>query len=73
MSERCKVAEAIEKTKNYRGFKVSFSGTVNRCKKTMENSDHFILDEMLNNYSEAKEAWLKGDLNTVASFFAIYV
>ena len=63
------VQEAIEYTKNKGGFKVCFSGcvTVNgRGRKLMR-------EELSKHFSIAREAWLSGDIETVAEFFGLYV
>lgn len=63
------VKEAIEHTKNKSGMKVSFSGAVRRTGK----GTNYIRQEIADHYKQAKEAWLKGDLETVAEFFGLYV
>jgi len=58
--------EAMENTKNYKGWKVSINGmTKNRDKSSLEEFDK--------NYHLAREAWLIGDLKEVSDFFGIYI
>ena len=63
------IKEAIEHTKNKKGMKVSFSGSVRRTGK----GTNYIRQEIAEHFALTREAWLKGDLETVAEFFGLYV
>ena len=77
--------EAIEHTKNKKGMKCSMSGMCKNAGKELDRIGPgkrganyaagyaYSLREMASNYDEAREAWLKGDLETVAEFFGLYV
>ena len=71
------IQEAIEHTKDKGGMKVSMSGIVSRItekrKGSVSAADRFMLDGMEKHYQQAREAWLKGDIETVAEFFGLYV
>ena len=60
--------EAIEHTKNKHGMKVDFSGAMRN-----RPDGAFIRAEIAKHFDQAREAWLKGDLGTVAEFFGLYV
>jgi hypothetical protein len=76
---------AIEKTKNKPGMKQSVSGLIRNSSELLEGigedrdgADYgagyaFSLKEMSKHYNQAREAWLKGELETVAEFFGLYV
>jgi len=57
---------AINQSKKYERMKVCVSG----LKKYRSN---FMIKTFLGHYEEAREAWLKGDLETLSDFFGIYV
>jgi len=77
--------EAIEHTKNKKGMKQSVSGLFEQSAfilddigENREGIDYgagyaFTLREMSEHFYQAREAWLKGDLETVAEFFGLYV
>lgn len=64
------INEAIEHTKNKPGVKVSFSGAMRADKSS---GGQWIRGELSKHFKEAREAWLNGDLETVAAFFGLYV
>lgn len=70
------IGEAIEHTKNKKGMKVSMSGLVAGVSRERD-SDHagyaYTSNEMQKHFYQAREAWLAGDLETVAEFFGLYV
>ena len=64
-----KIKEAIEHTKNKPGMYVSFSGVT-----TIDGQGKAYMRRKLSeHYKMAREAWLSGDLETVAEFFGLYV
>ena len=77
--------EAIEHTKNKKGMKQSVSGLfesssemlnlIGKDKDGINFGDGyaFSLVGMSKHFYEAREAWLNGDLETVAEFFGLYV
>lgn len=77
--------EAIEHTKNKKGMKQSVSGLfeqsallLDKVGESGNGMDYgagyaFTLREMAEHFGQAKEAWLTGDLETVAEFFGLYV
>jgi hypothetical protein len=76
--------EAIVHTKNKSGMKQSFSGLCFNSSKLLEFATQdqdvdygagyaYSLTVMAEHYNQAREAWLKGDLETVAEFFGLYV
>ena len=60
--------QAIEHTENKKGMKVDFSGAMRH--RSGGNQFRKIISE---HFDEAREAWLNGDLETVAEFFGLYV
>jgi len=79
------IKEAIEHTKNKKGMKQSVSGLFENSSQILDKIGEdkngmdygagyaFILRQMSEHYNLAREAWLKGDLETVAEFFGLYV
>lgn len=77
--------QAIEHTKNKKGMKQSVSGLFEQSSQILdkigENENGmnygagyaFTLRQMSEHYYQAREAWLTGDLETVAEFFGLYV
>lgn len=68
--------EAIKHTINKGGMKVSVGGVasaIGRSKGRTSNADKFMIDSLQKHFYQAREAWLKGDLETVAEFFGLYV
>ena len=62
------IQEAIDHTKNRKGMKVDFSGAMRH-----RPGGAFIRGEITKHFDQARDAWLKGDLETVAEFFGLYV
>ncbi len=70
------IEKYIEITKNKPGFKLSVSGMISTCatkKGRLSKSDQSGLEEISRLYCLGREAWLKGDLETVAEMFGILV
>ncbi len=70
------IADAIEHTKNKMGMKVSMCGMASQIthhRGAVNNASKFMLDEFQKHFYQAREAWLNGDLETVAEFFGLYV
>lgn len=71
--------QAVEHTKNKKGMKQSMSGFLGKCSRLIVKADPeeemypFVLHKMSDHYKQAREAWLTGDLETVAEFFGLYV
>lgn len=68
--------EAIEHTKNKGGMKQCITGLMHKIEKhrgQLSNGYKFALSEFVKHYKQAKEAWLNGDLHTVAEFFGLYI
>ena len=59
--------DAIEHTKNYKGMRVCVSGIMEKGQ-----GRQYMRREMAKHFKQARDAWLTGDLNTVAEFFSIY-
>ena len=73
---KMEIEKYIEITKNKRGLKLSVSGTIRRStnkKGRLSKLEIFSLQEINRLYYEGREAWLKGDLETVAELFGILV
>lgn len=77
------LTEAIEKTKNWGiinnpdgtktiKMKLSFEGSI-RAAVSSEGSDMWGAEELIRFFHIAKEAWMKGDLETVSDYFGILV
>lgn len=60
--------DAIKCTKNKKGMKVDFSGMMRH-----RTGGSWIRKEISDHFNLAREAWLKGGLETVADFFGLYV
>ncbi len=77
--------KAIEHTKNKKGMKQSVSGLFKNSSELMERIGEdrdgmnygagyaFGLQSMSEHFNQAREAWLTGDLETVAEFFGLYI
>ena len=77
--------EAIEHTKNKKGMKQSVSGLFANSAEMLESIGGdkngcnygagyaYTLQSMSEHFYQAREAWLKGELETVAEFFGLYV
>jgi len=64
----------IKITNEFIGMKLSVKGIINKsitktCK--LSKSERFSLEEISRLYYEGREAWLKGDIKTVAEMFGI--
>ncbi len=69
------IAEAIERTKNKKGMRVSIRGICSRIsggRGAIGRADKFMLSEFGKNFGLAKQTWLEGDLEAVAEFFGLY-
>jgi hypothetical protein len=65
-----------EKSEHFPGMKVSVAGVASRIKGsrgTVGRGDRFMVGEIARLYYEGREAWLRGDLETVAEMFGILV
>ena len=82
------IEEAIEHAKNKKGMKQSFGGLCNRSASILEwvskkvpkgdgpdmaSGYAFTLRELTKHFYMAREAFMEGDLETVAEFFGLYV
>lgn len=67
------IKKAVEHTKNKKGMRVSFTGIASRANSPLGRGERYMIQEMGKHYQQAREAWLKGDLETVAEFFGLYV
>ncbi len=70
------IKKYIELTKNKPGLKLSVSGVIRRStnkKGRLSKMEIFSLQEINRLYYEGREAWLKGDLETVAEIFGLLV
>ena len=67
------IKEAINHTINKKGMYVSFTGIASRANKPLDKGQRYMIQEMGKHYQQTREAWLKGDLETVAEFFGLYV
>lgn len=70
------VAEAIEKTKSNKGMRVSITGISSRIsahRGSVDGGTRYMVGEFGKHFQMAREAWMGGDLTTVAEFFGIYV
>lgn len=77
--------EAIQHSKDKKGMKLCVSGLFIKSAEILELSAErpttsesgggyaFVLTEMATHFDQAREAWLNGDLETVAQFFGLYV
>ena len=68
--------EAIDYTKNTMRLRVSITGIASRISRhrgAIDKIQKHLLSEFGKNFSEARQAWLNGDMKTVAEFFTIYV
>ena len=76
-------SELIERTKNWGvtknpdgttiiKMKLSVEGSVNNCINS-QGEDRWGVEEVSRLYYEGREAWLRGDLETVADLFGILV
>ena len=66
--------DLIQRTKDFSRMKISINGVltkVSKSKGNLSNSDRFCLDEILRLYLQGRDAWLEGDLETVADMFGI--
>lgn len=64
----------IEQTKNFNKMRISVDGVLERIsnkKGTINRSDKYMLKEINRLYQLGREAWLNGDLETVAEMFGI--
>lgn len=77
------ITEAIEKTKNWgitknpdgtttHKMKLSFEGSI-RNAISSDGKDMWGAEELIRFFHIAKEAWMKGDLETVSDYFGILV
>ena len=66
------IEEAIEHAKNKKGMYVSFGGVL-RALRMRYHGYKYSSDELSKHYYMAKEAFMAGDLETVAEFFGLYV
>jgi len=67
--------EAVEHTKNKKGMKCCLPGllkNVANCKGRIGGGYSWQLEEVAKHYTQARTAWLTGDLKTVAEFFGLY-
>lgn len=64
--------QMIEKTKKYNKVKLSFEGSVNNVIRSC-GEDSWGIREACRLYKEGREAWLRGDLETVSELFGILV
>jgi hypothetical protein len=67
--------EAIEHTKNKRGFKVSITGIASRIfshRGAIDKGQKYLIKEFGRHFDQARQSWLNGDLETVAEFFGLY-
>lgn len=70
------IKQAIDHTKNKKGIKICLPGllgTVSTHKGNLNRGYRFALQEVSKHFDQAQEAWLHGDLETVADFFGLYV
>ena len=70
------IEKYIEITKNKPGLKLSVCGMIATCstkKGRLSKSDQSGLEEISRLYYLGREAWLNGDLETVAQMFGILV
>ncbi len=84
MSEPTKeMSELIERTKNWGNvknpdgtttiqMKLSVRGSVENCINS-QGKDNWSVREVARLYHEGREAWLQGNLETVADFFGMLV
>ncbi len=66
--------ELIKRTQDYPKLKVSVDGVLLRIaekKGNISNDLRFMAKEIARLYSLGREAWLKGDLETVADMFGV--
>lgn len=74
--QNMELSEAIDYTKNTMRLRVSITGIASRISRhrgAIDKGQKHLLAEFGKNFSEARQAWLNGDMKTVAEFFTIYV
>lgn len=70
------IEQAIEHTKNKRGMRVSVSGlarAVSESRGSLDGGRKYAIEEHATHFDQAREAWLNGDLETVAEYFGLYI
>jgi len=68
--------QAVEHTKNKKGMKQSMTGLcykIANSRGAISGGLKFTVEELGKHFSQARNAWLTGDLETVAEFFGLYI
>lgn len=70
------IQEAIEHTKNKKGMKQCLPGLLIKVaskRNKFDDGQRYALECIAKHFTQARQAWLEGDLETVAEFFGLYV
>lgn len=65
--------DLIERSEHFNGMKISVNGAVANATRKANSVDAWGIKEVARLYHEGRQAWLTGDLETVANMFGILV